>query len=235
MRHSSNLIAIVAAVVPCLSMAATVRCDKSCLEGIGDRYRNAYVKHDPSLAPIAKSVRFSENNVSMQFPDASWDTITQETGPALTLSDPRSGNVGIYTTIMQNDTPGFLAIRLKVVAGKITEIEHILSTKRNLSGPPTPIGDVKEFSMIRILRRRFRPSSAYRAQSSCLWPTGISPRSSTTMARSVARDFHPTRPARRMAKSLARSRRASRVDFTLSIIAYAIVISSSSMRSEASS
>jgi hypothetical protein len=82
----------------------------------------------------------------MQFPDASWDTITQETGPALTISDPTTGNVGIYTTIMQQDTPGFLAIRLKVMHGKITEIEHILSTKRNLSGPPTPIGEVQEFA-----------------------------------------------------------------------------------------
>jgi hypothetical protein len=53
--------------------------------------------------------------------------------------------VGIYTAIMQLDTPGFLAIRLKLQHKTITEIEHIVSTKRNLSGPPTPIGDVHEF------------------------------------------------------------------------------------------
>lgn len=103
------------------------------------------MKHDPKLAPIAKRVRFTENNVEMPFPDASWDTVTREVGAALTLSDPKTGNVGIYTAIMQNDTPGFLAVRLKVARGEITEIEHMLSTKRNLSGPPTPIGDVNEF------------------------------------------------------------------------------------------
>lgn len=103
------------------------------------------MKHDPKLAPIAKRVRFTENNVEMPFPDASWDTVTREVGAALTLSDPKTGNVGIYTAIMQNDTPGFLAVRLKVARGEITEIEHRLSTKRNLSGPPTPIGDVNEF------------------------------------------------------------------------------------------
>jgi len=120
-------------------------CDKACLEHIADQYRAAYLKHDPSLAPIAKSVRFSENNVWIrQFPDGSWDTVTQEIGPALTFSDPQTGNVGIYTSIMQRDTPGFLAVRLKVQGGQIVEIEHILSTKRNLSGPPTPIGDVHE-------------------------------------------------------------------------------------------
>jgi hypothetical protein len=125
--------------------AAASACDKKCLESIGDQYRAAYLKHDPSLAPISKKVRFSENNVEMGFPDASWDTVTKEVGMPLTLSDPKTGNVGIYTAIMQNDTPGFLGVRLKVERGQITEIEHILSTKRNLSAPPTPIGDVNEF------------------------------------------------------------------------------------------
>jgi len=131
-------------------MAATVAafaapvCDHACLERIADAYRSAYLKHDSSLAPVSKSVRFTENNVEMfPFPDGSWDTVTEEVGPPLTFSDPQTGNVGIYTAIMQRDTPGFLAIRLKVEKGKITEIEHILSTKRNLSSPPTPFGEVR--------------------------------------------------------------------------------------------
>jgi hypothetical protein len=91
-------------------------------------------------------VRFTENNVEMlQFPDGTWDTVTQEVGTPLTLSDPKTGNVGIYTRIIQNDTPGILAIRLKIEDGRITEVEHIISTKRNLSSPPTPIGDVHTF------------------------------------------------------------------------------------------
>ena len=122
---------------------AAPACDNACLERIADAYRSAYLKHDPSLAPLSKTVRFTENNVEMSpFPDGSWDTVTEEVGPALTFSDPQTGNVGIYTSIMQRDTPGFLAVRLKVEKGKITEIEHILSTKRNLSSPPTPFGDI---------------------------------------------------------------------------------------------
>src|SRR6516162_1560769 len=69
-------------------------CDRACLEHIADQYRAAYLKHDPALAPVSKRVRFTENNVEMlQFPDASWDTVTQEIGPALTFSDPQTGNV----------------------------------------------------------------------------------------------------------------------------------------------
>lgn len=120
-------------------------CDRVCLEALADRYRAAFLAHDPAQLPLSKNVRFVENNVEMAFPDGTWDTVTREVGPALTLSDPKTGNVGFYTSIMQNDTPGFLAVRLKVQNGKITEIEHIISTKRNLSGPPTPIGDVNSF------------------------------------------------------------------------------------------
>ncbi|MCC7464169.1 MAG: hypothetical protein IT480_17125 [Gammaproteobacteria bacterium] len=123
----------------------TTQSTATALEQIGEQYRAAYVAHDPARAPIAAGVRFSENNVEMGFPDGTWDTVTEEPGPALTLSDPLSGNVGIYTAIMQRDTPGFLAVRLKVDAGQIVEIEHIVSTKRNLSGPPTPIGDLRGF------------------------------------------------------------------------------------------
>src|SRR6185436_21127333 len=110
-----------------------------------DLYRAAYLKHDAQLAPFARKVRFTENNVEMEFPDGTWDTVSQEVGQALTLSDPVTSNVGIYMSIMQNDTPGFLAVRLKVQGGRISEVEHIISTKRNLSSPPTPIGDVHEF------------------------------------------------------------------------------------------
>jgi hypothetical protein len=93
----------------------------------------------------------------MEFPDASWDTVTQEVGSPLTLSDPKTGNVGIYTAIMQNDTPGYLAVRQKIVRGQITEIEHILSTRRNLSSPPTPFRDVQEFKRDPDLARTVTP------------------------------------------------------------------------------
>ena len=120
-------------------------CDAACLERIGGQYRAAYLAHDPKLAPFAERVRYTENNVEMPFPDGTWDTVTQEAGPALTLSDPVRGTVGIFTAIRQREVEGFLAVRLKVVGGRITEAEHVISTRRNLSSPPTPIGPVNEY------------------------------------------------------------------------------------------
>jgi hypothetical protein len=127
-------------------VSAAPACDKTCLEQIATQYRTAYLAHDPSKAPIGRTVRFTENNVLMRLPDGTWDTVTKEIGPALTISDPVTGNAGIYTTIMQNDVPGFLAVRLKVVDRQIVEVEHVISTKRNLSAPPTPIGPVEGYS-----------------------------------------------------------------------------------------
>jgi hypothetical protein len=125
--------------------AQAPNCDAVCLERIADRYRAAYLAHDPQLAPFGPNIRFTENNVEMPFPDGTWDTVTQEAGPALTLSDPALGTVAIFTAIRQREVPGFLAVRLKVEGGRITEAEHIVSTRRNLSSPPTPIGEVDEY------------------------------------------------------------------------------------------
>jgi len=145
MKTSARLLVLTSAVLGCFQAQAQ-SCDKACLEDIADQYRAAYLAHDPEAVAIADNVRFSENNVEMAFPDATWDTITEELGPPLTISDPVTGQAAIFTVIMQNDTPGFLAARLRVENREITEIEHIISTRRNLSSPPTPIGDHNNYS-----------------------------------------------------------------------------------------
>jgi hypothetical protein len=140
-RGAAALLAAVAAL-PALAQAD---CDKTCLEAIAEQYRAAYLAHDPAAAPIASDVRFTENNIEMPFPDASWDTVSEEVGTPLFLSDPVTGNAAIFTAIMQAETPGFLSMRLKVENRRIVEIEHMLSTRRNLSAPPTPFADPHGF------------------------------------------------------------------------------------------
>jgi len=123
--------------------AASGDCDKSCLEQIAARYHAAWLAHDPAGAPFAKKTRFVENNVEMKLPDGSWDTVTEGVGTPLVLSDPKTGQVGLYSTVLQSrETQTYAAIRLRVQKGQITEVEHVLSTRRNLSARPTPFGDV---------------------------------------------------------------------------------------------
>src|SRR5271170_5491768 len=85
-------------------LGQTVRaadCDKACLEKIAAAYHAAYLKHDVTLAPFARHVRYSENNAAMAFPDGTWDTVTEEVDTPLVLSDPVTGRIGIYTSVLQ--------------------------------------------------------------------------------------------------------------------------------------
>jgi hypothetical protein len=143
------------ALSACATMPTTpaISCDANCLEGIVAQYRVAYLAHDPGLAPFADEVRYTENFVEMPFPEGTWDTVTEGFGTPLVLSDPVTGRVAMYTAIVQNDTPGFLAIRLGIENGRIAEAEHIVSTKRNLSSPPTPIGEDLEYEHAPIIDR----------------------------------------------------------------------------------
>ena len=143
MRYRHCLILGLTMMMAAPAMAAS--CDRGCLEDIAAQYLDAYRMRDTSRAPFASRVRFVENNVEMPFPDGSWDTVTLQVGDPMVLSDPRNGQLGIFTSILQNDTPTFVGIRLAVKRGRITEVEHILSTRRNLSSPPTPIGDIWTF------------------------------------------------------------------------------------------
>ncbi len=130
-------------IVSGAGMAYGADCNKACLEQVAAQYHAAWVAHDPSRAPLARKVRFVENNVEMTLPDGSWDTVSEAVGTPLVLSDPKTGQVGLYTTVLQSkETQTYAAIRLRVQGGRITEVEHVLSTKRNLSSPPTPFGDI---------------------------------------------------------------------------------------------
>jgi hypothetical protein len=141
MKMKALLPGLLATLIVC-SNALAAGCDKACLENVANDYLAAYRMHEPKRAPFAEHVRFTENNVEMVLPDGTWDTVSQQVGIPLLLSDPQTSQVGIYTAIMQNDVQAFVAIRLRIVRGRISEVEHIVSTRRNLSSPPTPIGDV---------------------------------------------------------------------------------------------
>ncbi len=136
------IVSVIALQVP---HARAAGCDRACLESIAADYRSAYRMHDVKLAPFAPHVRFTENNVAMAFPDGTWDTVSAELDAPLVLADPSTGQVGIYTSILQRQAQGFLAVRLRVRDRRITEVEQVVATRRNLSGPPTPMGDALQY------------------------------------------------------------------------------------------
>lgn len=124
--------------------ASTIACDTACLDAVANKYMDAYLAQQPALAPFARVMRYSENNVVMPLPDGSWDTVDHEVGPRFVTSDSRTGQIGIFTSVMQHDVPGFLAVRLKVRGRRIVEVEQFIATQRNLS--QAKLGDVVGFA-----------------------------------------------------------------------------------------
>jgi hypothetical protein len=142
MRSPVTLATILLFLVP---VAPAMACDRTCLERIATDYRAAYVNRNPARAPFAPKVRFTENNVELNLPDGSWDTVSSEVGTALTLVDPQTSSIGMFMTLRMLDTPAYLAIRLHVKGEHIDEVEHILSTRRLVSTPPEPFGNIDTF------------------------------------------------------------------------------------------
>lgn len=113
---------------------APAACDRACLEGIVNRYVDAMIAHDPFGLPLARKVKFSENDVVLDLGDGVWNTITGTGTYKLIAADPQSGQVGAILTMRENSSPIVIAARIKMENRKITEIETVIN--RGSGGPP---------------------------------------------------------------------------------------------------
>jgi len=100
-------------------------CDRACLGDIAEKYLAAMLKHDPTKAPLTRTVRYTENGVELPLPDGLWRTIQSIGKYRLLVADPQEGSVGFFVKALENGAPVLLATRLKVRDGQISEIESI--------------------------------------------------------------------------------------------------------------
>jgi hypothetical protein len=112
--------------------AVTPPCDRVCMTGLVDRYLAALVRHDPAGLPLNRDVRFTENAARLKIgSEGLWVAASEApTGFRIYAVDVGAGQVGFYGVMKERDRPLLIALRLKVVNGQITEIEHVLA--RNL-------------------------------------------------------------------------------------------------------
>ena len=110
--------------------AAGSACDSACLKDFTDRYLNALVAHDPSMVPLAKNVRLTENAQSLQVGKGLWKTASEDSSYRLYVPDPVSGQVAFLGSIKENGIPQILALRLKVRNRKIVEAETIIAREQ---------------------------------------------------------------------------------------------------------
>jgi hypothetical protein len=119
---------LVSSVSPSFAQA---RCDRACLIAISDTYISALVAKDPSKAPLAANVKYTENGQRLRPGDGFWNSVAGKGTYTLHVADPTAGQIVTMITMREAANPQpqgvVLAARLKVVNGRITEVEHLIA------------------------------------------------------------------------------------------------------------
>jgi hypothetical protein len=118
-------------------------CERACMVGIVDRYLAALVRHDPTGLPLNRDVKFTENTARLKVgSEGLWVGASElPTGFHIYAIDVGAGQAGFYGVMKERNRPLIIALRLKIVNGLITEIEHVLARNlradavRNLANP----------------------------------------------------------------------------------------------------
>lgn len=133
----------------------TPLCDRACMTGHVDRYLDALVRHDPTGLPLNRDVKFTENTARLTVgKEGLWVAASEApTGFRIHAIDVGAGQAGFYGVMKERGRPLIIALRLRLVNGQITEIEHVLArnlrpeTVKNMATPRpefvTPVAPAK--------------------------------------------------------------------------------------------
>jgi hypothetical protein len=104
-------------------------CNRACLNAHIDSYLAALLTHDPGALPFSPRVRFTENSAEIRIGEAGlWKTTTAiDPLYKFYLVDESTGTAGFIGRLEENGVPVYLAMRLKIVDGTITEIETVVN------------------------------------------------------------------------------------------------------------
>jgi hypothetical protein len=113
--------------------AATVHtkdaCNRACLTGFVDTYLKALTANTPATVPLAASAKVTLNGRQVRLGDAFWDA-AERTVYRFDIVNERLGDTGTEAVVVNADgSKTMYMVRLKVVDGKITEVETIKANK----------------------------------------------------------------------------------------------------------
>lgn len=110
-------------------VVAATRCDRDCLRDILQRYLEAVVHHDVSAAPLASTVRITENAVVVPTGEGIWKTATGLGSLQRRFADPHSQQAAYFGTLQEGPDTDIVSVRVKVAHGHISEAEWTLARK----------------------------------------------------------------------------------------------------------
>jgi hypothetical protein len=133
-------------------------CDERCLKGFMDAYLEALARHDPSAVPVAAHYRYTENGARVALGEALWVTFNSYGKYRHDVFDPATGGVASYVSLLENHAfpfPDLLAVRLKVMHHKITEIETVVARHARSAANLPP----KDPSWMQVMERKEPPAA----------------------------------------------------------------------------
>ena len=106
--------------------ASSVECTRDYLDRILDAYLGSLAKHEPSALPLATNVKFTENAQAGQIGTTDFWKTAGETKYSQRALDTTACSVAAQAVIPEGSTDRPVGLRIKVVGGKITEVETIV-------------------------------------------------------------------------------------------------------------
>src|SRR4029079_5608024 len=133
------LAAIVGHILSDAPAYAQQTCDRACLEGIADTYLDALAAHDAKRLPLAAAFKYTENGQRLLPGDGFWNSVRGKGTYKLHVADVTAGQIVTFATMREELSPAgrggpprasvpmILAVRLKVDARRLSEIETLLA------------------------------------------------------------------------------------------------------------
>jgi hypothetical protein len=112
------------------SQTKPIQYDRAGLLALVDDYLEALVRRNPASLPLAETVKYTENTVTIPLGDGLW--VGASNGPAsfkIYAVDVQAGQAGFLGVMEEFGEPVILALRLRVASGKISEIEHVVARR----------------------------------------------------------------------------------------------------------
>jgi hypothetical protein len=122
-------------------------CQRECLEGFVDKYLQAMADGEVDPALFAPGARFTENGIELPLGNEGlWATTSAVGGYKLYVPDVETQQIGFLGTVMEVANSSAtgpqrepeavgLSLRLRIVDGKITEVEQIAARPERPLGP----------------------------------------------------------------------------------------------------
>ncbi len=144
--------AALSALIPAAVAAGDSVCDRVCLENYIDRYMDAMLENDPGLDLFSRDCKFTENGVRLPLGNEGlWHGMSGKGAYAFYVPDVEAQQVAFIGTAREGasnkqggGTLVAVAIRLKILDGRITEAEQLVirpdtssSGGSGMSFPPT--------------------------------------------------------------------------------------------------